>query len=674
MKKAMIVVICFLVFATPLAGCGKADPAPVGQTYLDFWAEGNYDQMYQMLSSEAQSCIDQETFRTRYNHIFSAMKLNTLDIIPYEVSVEEDHAYFEVKIIFDTDTVGSFEKTYTLPMVYEQDQWTIAWTPSLIFPDLEPGDDVLLTRQAPQRGFILDRDRQPLAYKGHGYEVAGVPKKIPNQEQFAEMLASLLEVSQDRILEELNQDWVQPHHRVPLRNFPFNISQEFKDDLLSVQGVLLSTIDMRQYPYADIFAHITGYIAPITAEQLETKQNQGYGPQDLVGQTGIESSMDKELHGKPGYTLFIRDAEGAYKKTIAQSPVQDGHNIQLTVDAQLQSVVFEAMDQNKGAVIAINPLTGEVLAMVSQPAYDPNVFPAIITPSQWKEISENEGHPFLNRCVGALYPPGSTIKPFTAAMGLEQEIITPQTVVEEAENLEWKPSPQWGDHVIKRVDHPPGEVNLDRALVWSNNIYFAWLALELGGETFEQYAESYGFGEPLSFPLPAATSQVKNPHSDWSPPLLADSGYGQGEMLINPLQLTSMLAAFANEGDIMLPSLVMEIQDHAEQTVTSFSPVIWKEQVIAPSSLDQIHPSLIQVIEDPGATGYAARVPGLRTAGKTGTAQLGDQQEIAWLVLFTVDAHNPLILGIALEVEEDQGDTKFAIALEILTAYYGLGQ
>ena len=662
--------ICLLLFLLSLAGCSKADPMEAAQAYLSLWSEENYFNMYDMLSTASKSSIDQETFVKRYNNIFSSIKLNDMKITCNEISVEDINAYLGVKIVFNTDTVGSFENHYMLPMIHEEKQWKIEWTPSLIFPMLEEDDEVYLERQVSERGFILDRYGKPLAHKGTGYEVAGVPGKIPKQEEFAKMLAPLLEVSEEYILKELNQDWVKPDYRVPLRNLPFNITQEFKDKLLSIKGVLLSTIETRQYPYEDIFAHVTGYIAPITAEQLEVKEDQGYYPEDLVGQMGLELSMEEELYGHPGYTLFIKDSSGDYKATIAQSTVQDGNDIILTVDSRLQSIIYQAMGDKKGSVTAINPKSGEVLAMVSKPSYDPNVFPNKITPSMWKKLSENEDSPFLNRAIQALYPPGSAIKPFIATIALEQDIITPNTVVEEAKNLEWQPSPEWGDYFIRRIDHPKGDVNLDRALVWSDNIYFAWLALKLGEKTLEGDASFYGFREPMDFPIPAATSQVKNEDSDWSPILLANTGYGQGEMLITPLQLATMFTAFTNDGNIMLPLLIRETCDSAGQTVKSSNPVVWKEQAIFQSSLDVILPSLINVIEDPTGTGHPAQIPGLSIAGKTGTAQLGNQQEIRWFIVFTINEKNPILLSVALEVDAEEEQSKFDMALEILTGYY----
>ena len=659
-----------MLILSTISGCRRADPIEQFKTYLHYWSQKNYEGMYSILSSAAKSKIDKETFVNRYHNIFSSIKLKKIDITRGELSIEDDNSYLPVEIKFSTDTVGTFECSYIIPLIYEEKQWKVEWEPSLIFPMLVEGDEVYITRQLPERGFILDRYGEPLAHKGPGYEVVAVPGKIPDEEKFAKNLAPLLEVSEEYILKELNQEWVQPDYRVPLRNFPFNISQDFKDKLLSIKGVLLSTIKTRQYPYESIFSHITGYIAPITAEQLEEKAEKDYNSEDLIGQMGMELAMEEELRGNPGYTLFVRDSQGEYKTTIAQSSPQDGSDVILTVDASLQSIIFDEMGNKKGTIIAINPNSGEILGMVSKPSYDPNLFPSKISTSMWKKLSENEDNPFINRALRALYPPGSTIKPFIATIGLEEEIITPETTVEEAKNIKWQPFPEWGDYFIKRVSHPEGDVNLDRALIWSNNIYFAWLALEIGGETLEKYLKGFGFGEDISFLIYTETSQVKNNSSDWTSILLANTGYGQGEMLITPLQLATMFTCFANNGEIMQPSLIRENIDNKGQRTESFSPVIWKEQAISQSSLDIILPSLVNVIEDPTGTGYPARTLGLKTAGKTGTSQLGNQEEIRWFIVFTIDEKNPLLLCVALEVNEEEDNSKFSIASEILTDYY----
>jgi len=672
MKKFVSILICLLAFVLVLTGCRKPDPMEKAQEYMSLWSDQNYEVMYDMLSPASKTDISRETFVNRYKNIFATIRLNRLKISHQEISVEEDHAYLPLTIFFDTDTVGSFEYDYVLPMLYEEGSWYIEWSTSLIFPMLQNDDLVYLDRHLSKRGSIVDRSGNPLAHNGPGYEVAGVPARIADQEEFAEALSPLLEVSQKYILNELNQDWVQPEHRVPLRNLPFNIDQELKDELLSIQGVLLSTIDMRQYPYEDIFAHITGYIGPITAEQLEAKADRGYSAGDLVGHMGLESSQEEELSGNPGYSLYVIDSGGNYMETLAHSPQQDGSDIVLTADAHLQSLIYQEMGEEKGTVVALNPETGEVLAMVSRPSYDPNVFPPGILPSTWKDYIEDEDNPFLNKALRALYPPGSTIKPFTAIMGLEQGIITPDTLVEEAKNLEWRPSPEWGDYHIRRVSHPQGDIDLDRALVWSNNIYFAWLALELGGETFERFAQSYGFGENMPFPLEVASSQVKNADSDWSSILLADTGYGQGEMLVTALELGTMFTSFANDGNMVEAGLIAEIRDPTGQALKSFNPKIWRETVIPATVLDDILPSLVNVIEDPTGTGHPARIPGLSLAGKTGTSQIGDQKEIGWFIIFTLEEKNPLLLSIALEVDEGQGDTKFGLAYNILTQYYGI--
>jgi len=247
---------------------------------------------------------------------------------------------------------------------------------------------------------------------------------------------------------------------------------------------------------------------------------------------------------------------------ISQVEPQNGNNVALTIDPVVQKTAYDTLKGHNGSVIALNPATGEVLAMSSQPSFDPNIFPLGLSASAWKAISQDPNYPLMNRCTQSLYPPGSVFKPFTAAMALELGVINPQTVVAEAQNQEWIPSPNWNAPPIKRVPHPSGDVNLRNAIVWSDNIFFAWTGLKVGYKNFESLSGRYGFGAPIPFILPVKNAQVKNHSTQWSDPLLANTSYGQGEMLTTPLQMAVMYTAFYNKGDMILPQLVKEVRQY----------------------------------------------------------------------------------------------------------------
>ena len=343
------------------------------------------------------------------------------------------------------------------------------------------------------------------------------------------------------------------------------------------------------------------------------------------------------------------------------------------MDPKLQEISYNALKDHVGAIVALDGNTGEVLAMVSYPNYDPNIFPNGVLPSKWKELSEHPDKPFINRATYALYPPGSTLKPFSAVMALEEGIINEDTVVKEAEKNSWTPNIDgWNGQPITRTNHPAGPVNLDRALVWSDNIYFAWAALQMPYETFESYAQRFGIGQPLPFDLPVSQSIIKNEGTNWSKRLLAVSSIGQGEILMTPLQIAAMYTAFLNQGDIILPQIIREIKTPEGQTIEEFERKVWQAGAVPEKWIDVILPSLINVVEDNTGTAHRLAIDGLTIAAKTGTAERDDkgEKEIGWLVAFTPQESNPLILSIALEVPAGEGGIKLDMAKEIFEAYY----
>ena len=668
-----LILVSLLVFP---AGCRHVDPMEKANIYIDHWAALNFEGMYDVLSHDSQEYISKEAFVDRYKTIFSAIEVSSIEIVPQEIIKEAENAYLPIDVVFNTDTVGSFETRYMLPLVLEDEVWKILWTPSLIFPDLEDEDQVRLVSQHALRGSITDREDNPIVIEGEAYTVGGVPGKIPDQREFAKALAPLLEISEQKILDELSRDWVKDDTLVPLRNFPLSISGEFKEELLSIQGVMLVTnivTDSRRYLNNELYSHIVGYVQRANAEDLEERP--GYKENDLIGRQGIEASMEEELRGASGYSLFIRDKDNQKKSTIAERAARDGNTISLTLDPQLQEIAHTALQGHVGTAVTLDGLTGEVLAMVSYPDYNPNVFPNGVPSSIWEELSEDPDKPFINRSTYALYPPGSAIKPFYAAMALEEGVINPNTVVEAAQKRSWIPSlNDWNAPPITRTKHPEGPVNLDRALVWSDNIFFAWAALKLPYDTFESYSERYGMGQPLPFDIPVSKSLVKREDTPWSKHLLANSAFGQGEMLITPLQLASMYTAFLNQGDILLPQIIREIKTSEDETIRQFERQIWRPEAIPQKWIDIILPSLYSVVEDKTGTAHSMAIDGLKIAAKTGTAQKDDEgeNEIGWIAAFTPETPNPLVIVVTLEVPAGEGGVRLDIAKAILEEYYGI--
>ncbi|MGI6188783.1 MAG: hypothetical protein GX041_02885 [Clostridiales bacterium] len=674
MKRVLIAIVICL--CTIIAGCAKPNPMETAKSYLEAWENQEYQEMYNMLSSQTQASIEQQAFVERYNTIFSAIKLEKIEIIPDEIVTDKDNAYLPFKAVFYTNTVESFECRYSLGLVLESGEWKINWSPSLIFPMMEEGDKVRITDNDVNRGVITDRHGNNLAADGPVYTVGAKPDAIPDIDIFVKSLATLLEMDEQAIQNILNQKWVKdnPDQFVPIKNLPFNISEDFKNEILKIKGVMLSSKShtTRQYPLGEASAHLIGYVQKISQEDLEKNASDGYLAEDLIGRQGIEAVLEKTLRGRRGYTLYIEDQDKNKKAIISETEAQNGSDVVLTIDADLQTAAYNAIKGYTGSITALNPATGEVLALVSSPAFEPNMFPVGLSASAWKAISENPEHPLINRCIQSLYPPGSIFKPFTAAMALETGAIDPQTVAAEAQNEEWIPSPEWNAPPIKRVPHPPGDVNLHNAIVWSDNIFFAWTGLKLGYSNFESLAHQYGIGEPLPFILPVKNSQLKNPSTQWSDPLLANSSYGQGEMLAAPLQMAAMYTAFYNQGSMVLPQLIKEIRSPSGEIIESMEPKLWKEGAVPQQHIETLLPMLVDTVENPTGTAHKVKIPGLTIAGKTGTAQTGSskESEIGWFTGFTLETEKPLLVCIALEVPAGQGGVKLEMAKEIFSKYY----
>lgn len=677
-QRAVASVLILSILFLPACRREPANPEETVSRYMEHFQQADYAGMYGCLAPDSPGLPDQDAYVQRYQTIFSAIEVNSLSLTlqALDYTHEEGTGTATVRADFSTGTVGDFTQVYTLPLVYdaEADDWAITWSTALIFPELREGDRVIVSRTSPLRGDIVDRTGLPLATTGAAYSVCAKKDSIPDLNAFASRLAPLLEMSAESILTKLNQT---PDNIVTLRVFSLNLTEEYKALLLSVKGVLLDQTfktNSRRYLTNDLFAHVIGYVSPVSAEDLETRPH--YRAEDYLGRSGLESAYESALYGQEGYRLSIKDQDGQVLSVIAEREVASGDTLALTLDYSLQQVAYQALTESgfPGAVVAMDPSTGDVLAMVASPSFDPNDFVNGILPSAWKQYSEDARAPLFPRSTQALYPPGSTIKPFTAVMGLEQGVITPETVVAEANRTEWTPSGNWNAPPIRRVNHPAGAVNLDRAIVWSDNIYFAWVAMRLSGDIYAQYAPRFGFGTDLPCDLAVAAAQIKNEGTAWSPSLLANTGYGQGEMLSTPLQMACLYTAFYNDGTAMAPRLVRAVLSSEGETKEEKPSQPWLTGVITREQADLLEQSMIRTVEDPSGTAHGMAVEGLKLAAKTGTAQWKekDGDEIAWIIGYTVEEAQPLLVCVAMETPENGGGIKRDMARALFEAYYGL--
>ena len=523
----------------------------------------------------------------------------------------------------------------------DEKKWAIRWEPSMFFPDMEEGDGIGLEFSYPKRGEILDRNGVKLAENGLVYEIGLVPQDLgENKAATIAKVAELLKLTPESIEKKLNASWVQPDYFVPITKLSLQ-EQELATKVTQLDGVLSKKVESRVYPFKEATAHLIGYIGSVTAEDLKELEEKGYTANDVVGKKGLEMVLEDRLKGERGAKVYIRRADGEGKVTLAEKDVKDGETITLAIDIDVQLTTYDQLGGNAGAAAAIHPLTGETLALVSSPSFDPNAFVLGLSTEEWNRLNEDPLKPLLNR-FGATYAPGSTFKPVTAGIALENKVITPETTID-IKGKQWQKDSSWGGYSITRVSDPGKPVNLRDAFVYSDNIYFAQAALGIGGEEFEEELKKYGFGEPFPFEYPLYESKVSNKGLN-TEILTADTGYGQGQLEMSPVHLAISYTPLLNSGNLLKPKLILDESDKE----------FWKENVITPETAQLILNDLIQVVEDPKGTARDAKIEGIRLAGKTGTAELKtskeeDGKENGFFV--AVNTENPSLL-VAMLIED----------------------
>ncbi|WP_422122595.1 penicillin-binding transpeptidase domain-containing protein [Planococcus sp. X10-3] len=599
-----------------LAGCQEqATPEDRLAEYIAHWNDIEFEEMYeQYLNEGTKNTFGTEEYVTRQQKLHDDLGIESLEVTFTEAGEdaeweEAQPADFPVQVRMDT-VAGpvEFEKTMTLLYEEEEDQgnWFIEWTPAFIFPELEAGDPVRISNQSAARGELFDRNDQPLAINGTGRSIGVVPEKFTDEAD-KENLAELLGMSVEEIDRQLDQGWVQNNlsQFVPLSKTS-NDNAELLEQVLEIPGTMHQETAMREYPYGEALSHLIGYIGSITAEQLDELQEQGYTENDSIGRQGLERYLEERLRGDNGVRIWIDKEQEQI--TVAEKAAVDGEKIQLTIDAKLQDIAYNSMAGEAGTSAAVDPETGETLVLLSSPGFDPSEFMLGMSGERYAELESNPLMPLYNR-FAASYAPGSTIKPITAAIGMEAGTLDP------AEGLtitgETWTKDDWGGYRVTRL-HPeaPNPIDLNKALVYSDNIYFARQSLEMGRNVLVEGLESFAFGEEIPYLLALQASQISNDGTISSEGQQADTSFGQGQMLANILHLASSYQPLLTDGVMHKPTLLLE-EDDAQ---------IWKENLVSAENAEIIRNGMRNVIVD----GFAqeANLENIPLAGKTGTAEL----------------------------------------------------
>lgn len=646
-KTIGIVVGAAVIVAAIIAGIivfmtTRATPQKELEAFAALLQEQRYEEMYDHLSEDARAAWSQEEFVTRNQNIYSGIGAADIEFSDVRAETTDTGANVSYHQKMET-SAGMVEFDNTAVVVREADGYRIDWDSTFIFPQLSDADSVSVQTSQGARGAILDRNGTPLAQDGLVYQVgleAGATDAGSNA-----ALASALDIEEAAVESAMSASWVQDGMFVPVKTLSAADYRAASAQLDAVQGISVQQTSGRVYPYAETCAHLTGYVQTASAEDLEAHADEGYTQESLIGKSGLEAAYESDLRAKDGVRIIVRNASGQEKAVIAETAAQDGKDIVTTIDLSAQQALYDDMGENEGAAVAMNAQTGEVLALVSTPSYDPNDFANGMDNAQWEALSNDTRNPMLSRYQSA-YCPGSTFKAITAAIGLESGTITADTVFEKTER--WQKDSSWGSNYVTTTHLYDEPSNLANALRYSDNIFFAQLADQIGAQTLADGLDAIGFNSTLPFELTLTQSSYGERLNDAQ--TLAATGYGQGDLLINPVHMTALYTAYVNEGSILQPYLIYADGERK----------IYKEDAYSSDTAQTLLEDLRQTMSSYGDNPTNA-------AGKTGSAEVDNGAEV---IGWTCAVNEQAALTVMMENTKEEGSSLYVqpIAAQMLEA------
>lgn len=621
-------------------------------SFIDALADQKYSDLPAFVSEDslASTGFTADEVSAKYEAIFTGIGAESFKASGIEVTPNDkdsDQFNFQYNGSLTTSLGELTELSYSGTITVADNEAKIDWSPQLIFPGMEGQDKVSISVDNATRGEILDRNNEPLAENGTLYQLGVVPGQLgTGDEKNANIkaIAERFDLTEEAINQALGQSWVQDELFVPLKII------EPTDEMPT--GTSLKETTGRTYPLGEAAAQLIGYLGNVTAEDIEKDETLASNGQ--IGRSGLEAAFDKELRGENGGKIAITDEDGAEKAVLLEKERADGKDIQLTIDAQAQKTAFDSLQNQAGATVVTEPKTGDLLVLASSPSYDPNKMTQGISQEDYDAYEQNEDLPFISRFATA-YAPGSTFKAITAAIGLENGTIDPTQSIA-IDGLKWQKDSSWGDYFVTRVTDV-ASVNLKDALVYSDNIYMAQQTLSMGEDAFRDGLSKLIFGETLDLPIAMNPAQISNEDSFNSDILLADTGYGQGESLLNPIQQAAIYSVFANQGKLVYPRLVKE----AEQK---------DKEVFKAETIDQINQDLTAVVSDPNGTAHSLAALNIPLAAKTGTAEIKEKQDEKGQensFLFAFDSQDQGFLMVSMLEDRQENQSATGLAPELLT-------
>lgn len=597
-------------------------------------------------SSITDNDFTEQSIVEKYTTIFKGIGAKNVHVSNMKIEeLKKDRYTLNYTMTLET-ALGKIESLkYSAPLVEKGDAYAIKWNPTLIFPHMQSSDKISYTIERANRGNIVDRDDQPLATTAPFYQMGILPGDLGDgktRDKNIKAISKAFDVSVETLEEKLAQSWVKDDLFVPIKIVDM-------EDAKELPGVKYNSKDMRYYPLGEAAAHLIGYTGTVTDEDL--KNNKSLNADDIIGKSGLEKTFDQQLRGVDGGQISVVTASGRVRDVLLQAERTDGQTIYLTIDSKTQKAAYKALENATGSSVVINPKNGDLNALVSKPSYDPNKMVRGISQEDYAKYADDEEMPFLSR-FAQRYAPGSTLKTVTAAVGLDNGTTT-ENKTHTIKGLKWQESSQWGSYYVTRLHDDVTNVEYKSALIYSDNIFFAKEGLAMGEKKLRDGFNKFAFGKDFDLPIAMKPAQISNDKEFKSDILLADTAYGQGQVLMSPIQQAVSYTAFANDGNMTYPRLIQDKKVKMTPAVTE-------------KSAHKVRAAMQQVVKHKGGTGNTLKDLPYNLAAKTGTAELKQKQgvydgtENSFVFVFNADKEDYLLLTI---VENHKKTGRSAIEL-----------
>lgn len=517
----------------------------------------------------------------------------------------------------------------------------------------------LIPQRAP-RGIITDRNNEVLATNVPTYSLFLVPADM---KAYGSSLVRLSQILGEPLssLESLVESRRQRRKFEPIRlqsHLDPDLVAQIEENRVHLPGVYIQMEPERYYPKGDLASHVLGYIGEINEDELTRLKDNGYSEGDLIGKMGVEKTYDQILRGENGGVEVEVDASGVQRRTLAYRKPLQGQTVKLSIDWKLQKLAEDLMGDQVGSIIVTNPQNGEILALVSRPNFDPNDFVSGISYKDWNALMKDKLHPLQDRAIQGQYPPGSIFKPITALAALEDNVIDLSKVFL-CTGIFWYKTTPYRCH--NHAGH--GWVNLERAIIESCDIFFCQVGLLVKVDKIYRVARRFGLGSRTQIDLDSELSGlVPNPrwkestqHMPWFPGNTMQMSFGQGYLLTTPIQMLDVISCIAMDGKIFRPHLMYRVVDrNTERTVYENPPEVLREAEFVPKDLAFLKSTLEKVVSSPHGTGKKARIPGVRVAGKTGSAENPFGDDHGWFMCYA-PAEEPKVAALVMVENGGEG-------------------